>query len=211
MLPTNLSVLSSSGDVDFTGAIASAAGQARSLGVSTGGTTTFGGAVGGAIGGSAALGNLSVAGATQLNADTTANGAVSLAGPVTVGADATVSAAAVSLGSTLDIGSQALTLLSDSLTVAGPATGSGAGSVQIAPKDAAGSMGIGGGAGTLQVSQGLINTFAGVPTLSLGRNDSTGTITAGTLTLPTDLAIANGSGAVAFTGSVDSAAARPAT
>ena len=155
---------------------------------------------------SAALGNLSVAGATQLDASTTANGAVSLAGPVTVGADATVSAAAVALGSTLDIGSHALTVLADSLTVIGPATGSGAGSVRIAAKDAAGSMGIGGGAGTLQVSQGLIDTFAGVPTLTLGRNDSTGTITAGSLTLPTDLAIANGSGAVAFTGSVDSAA-----
>src|SRR5207342_3900112 len=68
------------------------------------------------------------------------------------------------------------------------------------------SMGIGGGAGTLQLSQGLIDTFAGVPTLTLGRGDSTGTITAGTLTLPTDLTIANGSGAVVFTGSVDSAA-----
>ena len=94
----------------------------------------------------------------------------------------------------------------DSLTVVGPATGNGAGSVRIAAKDAAGSMGIGGGAGTLQVSQGLIDTFAGVPTLTLGRNDSSGTIIAGSLTLPTDLAIANGSGAVAFTGSVDSAA-----
>jgi len=205
VLPTSLTVLSNSGDVGFTGTVASAAGQARNLGVTTGGNTTFAGAVGGAIGGTAALGNLSVAGATQLNASTTAKGTVSLAGPVKVGADATVSAAAVSLGSTLDIGTHALALLSDSLTVAGPATGSGAGSVQIAPKDAAGSMGIGGGAGTLQVSQGLINTFAGVPTLSLGRNDSTGTITAGSLTLPTDLAIANGSGAVFFTGSVDSA------
>ena len=206
VLPTNLSMLSGSGDVGFTGTVASAAGQARNLGVTTGGSTTFGGVVGGAIGGSEALGSLSVAGATQLNASATANGAVSLAGPVTVGADATVSAAAVSLGGTLDVGSHALTLLSDSLTVAGPATGTGAGSVRIAPKDAAGSMGIGGGAGTLQVSQGLIDTFAGVPTLSLGRSDSTGTITAGNLTLPTDLVIANGSGAVAFTGSVDSAA-----
>jgi hypothetical protein len=127
VLPTSLTVLSNSGDVGFTGTVASAAGQARNLGVTTGGNTTFAGAVGGAIGGTAALGNLSVAGATQLNASTTANGTVSLAGPVKVGADATVSAAAVSLGSTLDIGTHALALLSDSLTVAGPATGSGAG------------------------------------------------------------------------------------
>ena len=206
VLPTDVLVVSSSGDVDFTGTVASAAGQARDLGVTTGGNTTFGGAVGGAIGSSAALGNLSVAGATQLNAATTANGTVSLGGPVTVGADATLSAGAVALGSTLDIGSRALTLLSDSLAVAGPASGSGAGSVRIAAKDAAGSIGIAGAVGTLQVSQALIDTFAGVPTVTLGRSDSTGTISVGSLTLPTDLAIANGSGAVTFTGSVDSAA-----
>ena len=80
VLPTSLSALSSSGDVGFTGTVASAAGQGRSLGVTTGGTTTFGGAVGGAIGGTAALGNLSVTGATQLNASATANGNVSLGG-----------------------------------------------------------------------------------------------------------------------------------
>jgi hypothetical protein len=41
VLPTNLAVLSNSGDVDFTGTVASAAGQGRNLGVTTGGTTTF--------------------------------------------------------------------------------------------------------------------------------------------------------------------------
>ena len=206
VLPTNFAALSGSGDVDFAGTVASSAGQARNLASTTGGLTTFSGAVGGAIGGPAAIGNLSIAGATQLDASVTANGNVSLTGPVTVGADVTASATAISLGGSLDVGTRAVTLLSDALSIAGPATGSGAGSVRIATKDAAGTMGIAGAAGTLQVSQGLIDTFAGVPTLTLGRNDGTGTITVGSLTLPTDLTIGSGSGNVAFTGSLDSAA-----
>jgi hypothetical protein len=53
---------------------------------------------------------------------------------------------------------------------------------------------------------GLIDTFAGVPTLTWAATTAPARSPPARLTLPTDLAIANGSGAVAFTGSVDSAA-----
>jgi hypothetical protein len=207
VLPTNFAALSGSGDVDFGGTVASGAGQARNLVTTTGGSTTFSSAVGGAIGGPGALGNLSVAGATRLDASVTVNGSVSLTGPVTVGADITASAAAISLGGSLDVGSHSLTLLSDTLTVAGPATGSGC----RQPPDRDQGRGRNHGhrrraRGTLQVSQALVDTFAGVPTLTLGRNDGTGTIMVGSSTLPTDLTIGSGSGNVAFTGSLDSAA-----
>ncbi|HWK83359.1 MAG TPA: filamentous hemagglutinin N-terminal domain-containing protein, partial [Caldimonas sp.] len=206
VLPTNVAIQSASGNANFTGTVSSAAAQSRDLSVSTGGTTTFAGAVGGAIGGPAALGNLNVTGATNLNASSTTNGAQSFGGPVTVGADTTLSASTASFGNTLDVGAHTITLFTDALSIAGAATGTGAGSVQLAPKNATGSIGVAGAAGGLQVSQGLLNTLAGVPTLALGRVDSTGTVTVGNVALPGDLAVANGSGNVAFTGTVDSAA-----
>ena len=205
-LPTNFAVQSASGNANFTGTVSSAAGQARNLTVTTGGTTTFAGAVGGAIGGPAALGNLTVAGATDLDTSTTTTGSQSFVGAVTIGANATLSASAVSFGGSLDIGTQSVTILSGALSVAGPATGSGAGNLRVAPNAAAGSLGVAGGAGTLQVSQGLINTLAGIPTLTLGRVDSTGAVNVGNLVLPADMSITNGSGSVSFAGTVDSAA-----
>ncbi len=205
-LPTNFAVQSASGNANFTGTVSSAAGQARNLTVTTGGTTTFAGAVGGAIGGPIALGNLSVAGATDLNASTTTTGSQSFGGPVTIGANATLSASAVSFASSLDVGTQSVTILGDALSVAGPATGSGAGNIRVAPNVASGSIGVAGGAGTLQVSQGLIDTLAGIPTLTLGRVDSTAVVNVGNVVLPADLTITNGSGSVALAGTVDSAA-----
>jgi filamentous hemagglutinin family protein len=206
VLPANLSVQSASGDIAFTGTVGSAAGQSRNLSVSTGGTSAFGGAVGGAIGGSAALGNLSVAGTSILNASVTTTGSQTFGGNVAIGADATLSSSAENFAASLDVGTHAVTVFTDTLGIAGSATGGGAASIRIAPKDATGSIGVAGAAGDLQVSQALVNTLAGVPTLTLGRNDSTGAVAVGSLVLPADLAISNGSGSVAFNGSVDSAA-----
>ena len=209
VLPTNFAVQSATGNANFTGTVASAAAQSRDLTVSTGGATTFAGAVGGANGGAAALGNLSVSGATNLNASTTTNGTQTFAGPLTAGADATLWASAIAFGNSLDVGNHAVTLLTDALGIAGSATGAGAGNVQLAPQNASGSIGVTGGAGTLQVSQGLLNTLAGVPTLTLGRADGTAAVTVGNVILPASLAIVDGAGDVAFTGTVDSAAGPP--
>ena len=88
-----------------------------------------------------------------------------------------------------------------------PARPRGSGTVRLASHDAAGSIGIAGGAGTLQLLQTLVDRFAGVSLLTIGRSDGSGTITANGLTLPTDLAIAGGSGNVSFTATVDSAGA----
>ena len=206
VLPANLSVKSGSGNVVFGGTVSSAAGQARDLSVATGGVTTFAGNVGGAIGGSSALGSLNVAGVTQLDADATTTGTQSFGGAASVGVDATISASALTFASSLDIGAHSVSVFSNALSIAGTASGTGAASFHLAPANAAGSIGIAGAPGTLQVSQSLFDTLAGIPSLTLGRTDSTALVTVGNLLLPADLAISNGAGNVVFTGSLDSAA-----
>jgi len=199
-------VQSGSGNANFTGTVTSAAGQSENLGVATGGLTTFAGAIGGAVGGTAALGRLDVTGATNLGASTTTNASQSFGGPLTITAASTLSASAITTGGSVAIGGNAVTVLTDALSVAGPVSAGAGGSLRLAPHDTTGSLGVAGGVGTLQVSQGLLDTLAGVPTLTLGRADGSGAINVASVVLPTDLAIGAGSGNVAFNGTVDSAA-----
>ncbi len=203
LLPTHLAVQSGSGNVTFTGTVASA-GAARDLGVTTGGVTTFDGSVGGALGSPQTLATLTVNGESAVNASVNTRGAQTYTGNVAIGEDATLSAGTIAIGGSLDVGSHAATLYTDALTLGGTAGGNGAGSLRVAARDATGTIGLAGGAGTLQVSQSLLDRLGGVPQLTIGRTDGSGAITAGALTLGRDLAIASGSGNVTLA-SVDSA------
>jgi filamentous hemagglutinin family protein len=206
VLPANLAVTSASGNASFGGTVASAAGLAHNLTVTTGGLTSFSGAVGGPIGGTQALGQLTVTGATLLGASVTTTGAQGYGGALTVGADATLSGSAVNAAGALAIDTHTVAILADAITVGGPATGAAGGSLRVAPHDATGTLGIAGGVGTLQMPQALVDTLAGVPSLILGRADGSATVNVGNLVLPGNLTVASGTGDVAFGGTVDSAA-----
>ena len=66
----------------------------------------------------AALGNLGVAGAAQLDASVTTSATQTYGGNLTVGADATLSSSATSLGASLNIGGHSVTLFTNALGIA---------------------------------------------------------------------------------------------
>ena len=201
VLPTHSLLRSQTGPVNLTGTVDSTGSGAKNLTVTSGGLTTLGGSVGGL----AALGNLSITNNSALNtAAITTSGAQTYSGATGITADATLRGSGVNFGGVVTAGARDLSIFADAVTMA--ATANGTGTVLLAPLNADGSIGVAGAAGTLQVSQGLLDTFAGMSKLTLGRVDGTGAITSNAVTLPTDVVVQSKSAAVSFNGTIDSAA-----
>src|SRR5690606_35725599 len=126
--------------------------------------------VGGAIGNTTALGTFTVGGDVRLgSALVAATTAQHYGGSVTLAADTLLSAGAVDIAGALALGTHDLSLHTDALSLA--AAASGTGTARLATFGAGGSIGIAGGAGTLQLSQSLLDRFAGLSQLSIGRSD----------------------------------------
>ncbi len=200
VLPMDTVLQSGSGTIHLDGGVDSAAGTHHDLAVHSAALTR----VGGAIGGGTALGTLTIGGDARLgHALVSATTAQHYGGSVTLAADATLQAAAINIAGPLSLGAHGLTLHADALSLGAAASGSG--TARLATFGASGSIGIAGGAGTLQLSQALLDRFAGLPQLAIGRADGSGAITANAFTLPTSLAIDSAVGAVTLAGAVDSA------
>ncbi len=200
VLPMNTMLQSDSGSIHLDGSVNSAAGSHHDFTVRSASLMR----VGGAIGDTTAVGALSFGGDVQLgHALVSATTAQHYGGSVTLGTDATLQAAAIDIAGPLSLGAHDLTVQADALTLGGAASGTG--TARLATFGAGGSIGIAGGAGTLQLSQSLLDRFAGLSQLSIGRSDGSGAITAGAFTLPTALAIDSASGAVTLAGAVNSA------
>ncbi|MEP6503754.1 MAG: autotransporter-associated beta strand repeat-containing protein, partial [Betaproteobacteria bacterium] len=96
-----------------------------------------------------------------------------------------------------------IVLSADTLVVTGTVQASGA--LTLQPYSAGASVGVGGGAGTLQLPQSLfggpvVNGFSHV---TIGRADGTGTLEVGDFALGTPLTLLNGSGDIALAGALD--------
>ncbi|MFN0185359.1 MAG: beta strand repeat-containing protein [Aquabacterium sp.] len=200
-LPSNLRIRSTSGNVTFNGTVDSSVGVGdKNLQVDTSGLVTFSGAVGGLQ----PLGNVTINTKSSIGASSIiATGTQNYAGPTTITADATIQGASLSFNSSLATGSQDVKLLGDAIAITGPVTGTG--TVQLAPITASTSIGLAGGAGTLQISQSTLDAFGSLAQLTIGQVGGTGDITAGALTLTTDTVVQSAFGNVAFTGVIESA------
>src|SRR5262249_51176388 len=146
-------------------------------------TVTFDGLVGGGV----TLQSLSVGDAvhaitTAINTatvatsgDQTYNNATTLSAPATLNAGT----GTISFGDTLDTAATDLTLTADELDCNGGANSvSGTGTRTLQPSAANVSIGIGGGAGTLDISDVDIAALAnGFTLITIGRSDGNGTMT----------------------------------
>lgn len=167
------------------------------LAANAAGATIFGGTVGGVT----ALASLSTdaGGTTTLPGTVTTSGAQSYGDTVALSANTLINGSAVSFGalngSTFD-----LTTRTDAVAIAGAASGTGA--LSFAPRTAAGTIGVGDGAGTLQLSDALLSRLGSFASLTIGRVDGTGAITVGNTGLATDTAIVGASAPVGVSGTV---------
>lgn len=156
----------------------------------------------GAIGAVDALASLEVQGALALPAGTiTTRGTLTLGDALQLSGDAQLRAAELILNGPVR-GAGDLLLQADRLQANQV---SGTGVLRIAPRGVATSIGIAGGAGSLQIDQALINSASGFTRHQFGRNDGTGTVSVGNLALSADTVLASGSGALNLGGRVDGA------
>jgi filamentous hemagglutinin family protein len=166
-----------------------------SLATTTAGGTTFGGAVGGGT----ALGALQVTGQTTLNGGAvTTTGNQTYSSVLTLGANTTFTGTDLSVSGTMDVAGHDIGLrLGGALNLASiiNATGATAG---IAARDAGTSIGVAGGAGSLQISQTTIDRFSSFGTVTIGRSDGSGAVTFGNATINRTLGVTTGSGDVTF-------------
>lgn len=196
-LGTATTLRSGSGAINFSGTV----DGARALVINSGGTTTFSGAVGATT----ALASLS----TDAGGTTVVNGGgVRTSGAQSYGDAVTYSGAAAFTGSSLGFGGGAsggtnLTLTADSFSVTGSLSGSGV--LTIQPTAAGTTIGLSGGAGTLQISQAALGQISGFSSQVFGRSDGTGTISISALALARDTTLRSASGNIGFGSTVDGA------
>jgi len=159
------------------------------LTVNAAGATTFGGT----IGGTTPLSSLSTdaGGTTLLPAAVTTSGAQNYGDSATLSSNTALNASGVSFGDLVG-GAFDLTLRTDAWSITNTASGSGA--IDVAPTTAAGSIGLAGGIGTLQLGSPLFAKLTSFNSLTVGRADGTGAISAGALTLPSNTTITSSTG-----------------
>jgi hypothetical protein len=167
------------GNVQFDSAVDSTGG-ARALTVNTNATTIFGGVVGTG----AALLSLTTdaGGTTQMNGGAiTTTGAHTYNDPVTLGAatNLTANAGTITVASTLGAGANALTVTANGINFSGGVGSiSGSSTITLQPTADNVSVGVAGGAGTLQLTAADINALAnGFSGITIGRAGGTATTT----------------------------------
>lgn len=136
----------------------------------------------------------SYTGTTTLNGNlTTTNSNITLSSATTVAAPITLAAGTgtITASSTLAAGANALTLTADEIDFAGGANSvTGTGALLVQPSAAGTSIGVGGGAGTLDVSDTDIAALAdGFSSITIGRSDGTGLTTISSSTFKDPLII----------------------
>lgn len=176
------------GSVAFNGTLD---GGNNGLAVVTTGTLT----VGNGAGNLAALDASTAAGGTSTGGNITTTGAQAYAGTLTLTGAATLQGDTLSINN-IAAGANALGLRANTLTVAGTATGTG--TVTFEPVSSTGSIGVAGGAGTLQLSQALLNKFGSFGTLAIGSSANAYSIAFGNFTLPANTVVRSSSGGISF-------------
>lgn len=182
------------GAVTFDSTIASTGGG---LGIANSGTLTLGGAV--SLTGAGAF-TQSGTGGVALNANvSTQNQNVSFNGPITVGANATIDAGTATIAIADDIGlaNRTLTLTGDEIDFTGGAgsiSGSG-GSIVLQPSASGVTIGVAGGAGTLDLSNtDLAALGTGIDSIAIGRAADNHAITINTTAFNSATTFRAGSG-----------------
>ncbi|SNT17662.1 MULTISPECIES: MBG domain-containing protein, partial [unclassified Azospirillum] len=133
------------------------------------------------------------------------SGALSV-GSFSGGASLTAGSLSIASGASLNGRGNAITLVSDSLDIASNASlSSGGGSLTIRPASTTTSIGLGGGAGTLNLTAAELATIqSGFDQVTIGRSDGTGAVTIGTASIKGDTQIQGGdlslTGALSVTG-----------
>ena len=117
---------------------------------------------------------------------------------MTLGNTSNFVGSSLGFGNGIVAGTFDLGLRSDVLNFAG--TVSGSGNATLSPLTQGATIGVAGGAGTYQVSQATLDSFASFTSITVGRADGTGDLTFGNLVLPTSLSALSSSGDVGFTG-----------
>jgi len=187
--------LSANDNIVFSGLVDGDASGSQTLTVNTSGIARFVGAVGST---QALTGLITDAGgSTELGGHVTTSGAQSYGDAVAlIGATGTrnFTASALNFGAGMAVDARSLNLKTDGFTFNGTLTvGSGQTATLSTLSDGV-SIGLAGGAGTLNISQDELNQFAGFDSLTVGRSNSASIITAGALTLPTSLTLVNSTG-----------------
>ncbi|WP_173012493.1 MBG domain-containing protein [Niveispirillum sp. SYP-B3756] len=133
------------------------------------------------------------------------SGALSV-GSFSGGASLTAGFLSIASGASLNGRGNAVTLVSDSLDIASTASlSSSGGSLTIRPASTSTSIGLGGGAGTLNLTAAELATIqSGFDQVTIGRSDGTGAVTIGTASIRGDTQIQGGdlslTGALSLTG-----------
>jgi hypothetical protein len=159
----------------------------------------------GAVGATAALASLTAGGggAVQLTGpsiDTT--GTQSYSGALQLGGNSRLTGSSLTLTGAVS-GATDLTLQTNALS--GGTSIAGTGVLTIAPIDPTLAIGVAGGAGTLQVSQAVLDGANGFSGHVIGRADGSGTINAGNLQLRANTTLQTATGDLNLTGSADGA------
>jgi filamentous hemagglutinin family protein len=174
---------------------------------------------GGAVGQNHALASLDVTSAqTRVSGDITvaAGGHQTYSGDVVLGQATTFRAPTLTFFNSLVAGNHDIGLLTDNPLVVGGIFGlggslSGTADIRIGAFTDSTTIGVAGGSGTLQIDQTRIDqlTAAGFHSVTIGSTTGTGDITVGTtglnITLPADLTLQSGTGAINLQASVDGA------
>ncbi|HEX7384470.1 MAG TPA: hypothetical protein VF291_09160 [Burkholderiaceae bacterium] len=167
---------------------------AFALSVDSSGATSFAGNVGGAV----ALASLTTdaGGTTALNGNVFTSGAQHYGDAVTLAGDRFLLGSSLAFDAALALGSGNVVLAADTMSF-GP-TLSGSGTLVVEPLNAGTTIGLAGGAGTLQLTSAMLGQLGGLSALTIGNSADSGTITAGALALPTATTIVSGSGDIDF-------------
>lgn len=171
---------------------------AHALTLDVAGTSTLGGVVGGRT----ALDSLSARGDVDLRAAAvTTTGAQDFGAALQLAGDTRLDAASLRLAGPVR-GAGDLLLRTDRLEAADV---SGSGVLRITPRSLDTSIGIAGGAGTLQIGQALVTSAGGFTRHEFGRRDGTGAIQVGPWRLGADTVLQSGRGELHLGGRVDGA------
>ena len=194
--------------VTFGGAVDSASGGAHSLTINAGGSAVQ---FTHAVGAQQALSALAVSSdTTSVAGNVNTSGSQTYTGNVVLTGAATFRAPTLTFNNALQAGAHNLGLLADSQPVVGGAL-SGTGDIRIGAYTDSTTIGVAGGAGSLQIDQGRIDQLgaAGFRSVTIGSTTGTGDITVGSasssLTLPADLTVQSQSGNISLGGAVDGA------
>lgn len=188
-------------DTTLSGATLDLAGSVdgpHALTLDAGGPSTLGGAVGSR----SSLASLESTGDVRLQAGSvTTTGAQHYGAGLQLAGDTQLNAASLQFDAPVR-GAGDLLLRTDRL-VATDLSGSGV--LRIAPRSVDTTIGIAGGAGTLQIGQALVSGAGGFTRHEFGRADGTGAVTVGTWQLGADTVLQSGRGTLDLAGRVDGA------